>query len=254
VKFGRMNTEDGAKHCEIGEDYVALIEGDIYSDRHEIGPRRPLQGVELLMPVKPSKLLIVLGAFPGARTLEEARTQPPKLAAKLTSSMIAHGETVVIPSWAETPIFAEPEIAVVIGKKVKDASLQEASAAIFGFTCFNDITLLDAIWNGGDYLKAKSLDTFGAIGPWVTTDVTEKDVEGGLSLRNFVNDEVVHEGNTKLFTHSVAETVSQASRLCTLFPGDIISLGTPPDPAPIARGDTVRIEVESVGSVINPVK
>jgi 2-keto-4-pentenoate hydratase/2-oxohepta-3-ene-1,7-dioic acid hydratase in catechol pathway len=160
----------------------------------------------------------------------------------------------VIPSWVESGIFAEPEIAVVIGKTVKDASVEEASAAIFGYTAFNDVTLLDAIRNGGDYLKAKSLDTFGAIGSWVTTDVTEKEIEAGLSLRAFVNDEVVHEGNTKFFTHSVAETVSTASQLCTLFPGDLISLGTPPNPAPIDRGDTVRIEVESVGSVISPVK
>lgn len=188
------------------------------------------------MPLAPSKLLIVLGAFPGARTLEEARAQPPKLATKMISSMIANGESVVIPKWVETPIYAEPEIAVVIGTTVKDGSLEEASAAIFGYTAFNDITLLDAIWNGGDIFKAKSLDTFGAIGSWVTTDVTEKDVEAGLSLRCFVNDELVHEGNTRLFTHSVAETVSQASRLCTLFPGDIISLGTPPDPAPVASG------------------
>jgi 2-keto-4-pentenoate hydratase/2-oxohepta-3-ene-1,7-dioic acid hydratase in catechol pathway len=254
VNVGRMNTEDGVKYCEIGEDYVAVIEGDIFSDRHDVGPRRSRQGVELLMPLAPSKLLIVLGAFPGARTLEEAREQPPKLTGKMISSMIADGETVVVPSWAETPIYAEPEIAVVIGKTVKDASPEEASAAIFGYTAFNDITLLDAVWNGGDFFKAKSLDTFGAIGSWVTTDVTEKDVAAGLALRCFVNDELVHQGNTKLFTHSVAETVSQASRLCTLFPGDIISLGTPPDPEPMVQGGTVRIEVETVGSVSNPVK
>jgi 2-keto-4-pentenoate hydratase/2-oxohepta-3-ene-1,7-dioic acid hydratase in catechol pathway len=254
MNVGRMNTEDGAKYCEIGEDYVAIIEGDVFSESHDVGPHRHLKNVELLMPIQPSKLLVVLGAFPGARTLEEARAQPPKFAAKLISSMIANHDAVVIPSWVESGIFAEPEIAVVIGKTVKDASVEEASAAIFGYTAFNDVTLLDAIRNGGDYLKAKSLDTFGAIGSWVTTDVTEKEIEAGLSLRAFVNDEVVHEGNTKFFTHSVAETVSTASQLCTLFPGDLISLGTPPNPAPIDRGDTVRIEVESVGSVISPVK
>ena len=167
--------------------------------------------------------------------------------------MIANHDTVVIPSWIDKGIYGEPEIAVVIGTTVKDASPEEASAAIFGYAAFNDMTLLEAILNGGDYLKAKSLDTFGAIGSWVTTDVTEKQIESGLSLRGFVNDELVHEGNTRLFTHTVAETVSAASRLCTLFPGDLISLGTPPNPAPIDRGDTVRIEVESVGSVINPV-
>ena len=168
--------------------------------------------------------------------------------------MIANGQTVVIPSWVDKPIYAEPEIAVVIGTTVKDATLKEASASIFGYTAFNDITLLDAIRDEGDYLKAKSLDSFGAIGSWVTTDVTEKEIGVGLSLRCFVNDELVHEGNTKHFTHSVAETVSQASRLCTLFPGDIISLGTPPDPAPITPGDTVRIEVELIGNIISPVK
>jgi 2-keto-4-pentenoate hydratase/2-oxohepta-3-ene-1,7-dioic acid hydratase in catechol pathway len=254
VKYGRMNSEDGPKYCQIGEDYVAVIEGDIYSDRIDVGPRRKLEGVEFLTPIQPSKMLVVLGAFPGARTLEEARAQPPKFAAKLISTMIANREPVVIPSWVEAPIYGEPEIALVIGKTVKDATLAEASAAVFGYTCFNDVTLLDAIYNGGDYLKAKSLDTFGAIGSWVTTDVTEKQIVAGLSLQAYVNDEVVHEGNTKLFTHSIAETVSEASRLCTLFPGDLISLGTPPNPAPIQRGDVVRIEVESVGSVINPVK
>jgi 2-keto-4-pentenoate hydratase/2-oxohepta-3-ene-1,7-dioic acid hydratase in catechol pathway len=254
MKFGRMNTEDGAKYCEIGEDYVAVITGDIFSDHYDVGPHRTSEGVELLMPIQPSKLLVVLGAFPGARTLEEARSQPPKFAAKLISAMIANHEDVVIPGWVEAPIYAEPEVAVVIGQRVKDATPEEASAAIFGYTAFNDLTLLDAIWNGGDYLKAKSLDTFGTIGSWVTTDVTEKEIEAGLSLRAFVNDEAAHEGNTKFFTHSVAEVVSTASRLCTLFPGDLISLGTPPDPAPLARGDTVRIEVESVGSVSNPVK
>jgi 2-keto-4-pentenoate hydratase/2-oxohepta-3-ene-1,7-dioic acid hydratase in catechol pathway len=254
VKIGRMNTEDGAKYCQLGEDYVAVIEGDVYSGRMDVGPRRSLDGVELLMPIQPSKLLVVLGAFPGARTLEEARAQPPKFAAKLTSAMIANHETIVIPGWVETPIYGEPEIAVIIGQTVKDATLAEASAAVFGYTCFNDVTLLDAIWNGGDYFKAKSLDTFGAIGSWVTTEVTEKEIVAGLSLQSFVNDELVHEGNTKLFTHSIAETISEASRLCTLFPGDIISLGTPPNPAAIARGDIVRIEVQSVGSVISHVK
>ncbi len=64
MKFGRMQTEDGAKYCEIGEDYVAVINGDIFSEHHDVGPRRPLKGVELLMPIEPSKLLVVLGAFP----------------------------------------------------------------------------------------------------------------------------------------------------------------------------------------------
>jgi 2-keto-4-pentenoate hydratase/2-oxohepta-3-ene-1,7-dioic acid hydratase in catechol pathway len=254
VQFGRMDTEDGPKYCEIGDDYVAVIEGDIYTDRTAVGPHRPLAGVELLMPIVPSKILVVLGAFPGARTLEEARAVPPKFSAKLISTLIANHGTVVIPGWVEAPIYGEPELAVVIGKTVKDATLAQASDAVFGYTCFNDVTLLDAIRNGGDYFKAKSLDTFGAIGSWVTTDVTEEEIAAGLSLRAFVNDEVVHEGNTKLFTHSIAETVSEASRLCTLLPGDLISLGTPPDPAPIAPGDIVRIEVESVGSVISHVR
>ena len=75
MKIGRVLTQDGAKYCEIGEDDVAIIDGDIFSEHHDVGPRRLRKGVELLMPIQPSKLLVVLGAFPGARTLDAPETE-----------------------------------------------------------------------------------------------------------------------------------------------------------------------------------
>jgi 2-keto-4-pentenoate hydratase/2-oxohepta-3-ene-1,7-dioic acid hydratase in catechol pathway len=254
VRFGRVNSQFGPKYCQFDGDGVCLIEGDIFSEIGDIGPPLPIEDFEVLTPVVPTTLLVVLGAFPGDRTLEEARKQPPKFAAKLTSSLIANHQTIVIPSWVEDPIYVEPEIAVVIGKHLKDVSPQGALDGIFGYTSFNDVTLLQAIRRDSDYLKAKSLDTFGVIGSWVTTELSDQAIADGLALSASVNGEVVHTGNTKFFTHSVAETVSTASQICSLNPGDIISLGTPPGPAEVARGDEVRIEVESIGDVVSVVR
>jgi 2-keto-4-pentenoate hydratase/2-oxohepta-3-ene-1,7-dioic acid hydratase in catechol pathway len=204
----------------------------------------------LLSPVQPGKVLVVLGAFPrGSR--EEARQTPPKFAAKLPSSVVGPGDQVVVPAEIGVAVTVEPELAVVIGSRVRRCSPAEATAAILGFTCSNDVTHLPFIREQSDFLRAKSADTFGPLGPWVDTDLGEEEVAAGLEIRALINNVVVHGGNTADFTHRVGEVVSEASRYYTLEPGDVISLGTPPDPATATVGDTVEIEVERVGSLVN---
>lgn len=249
MKIARVTTPSGPQHCEVHGTQIRLLEGDVFSGGAVPGPLEAFGDRALLVPTTPSKLLVVVGAFPGNRTRAEARQRPPRFSAKLTSSLIASGQPVVRPPWVDGDLHMEPEIAVVIGRRLAAVSPAEAGAGIFGYIAFNDVTFLDAIITESDYFKAKSPETFGVAGTEVETSLTPADLANGLTLRCFVNDHLVHEGNTRDFTYDVLETVSTASQICTLIPGDIISLGTPPNPASAAIGDHVRVEVESVGSL-----
>jgi 2-keto-4-pentenoate hydratase/2-oxohepta-3-ene-1,7-dioic acid hydratase in catechol pathway len=250
---GRIEASGEVHFCAPDGDGVRLLDGSI-AQGFELGESRLEPGeYRQLSPVEPGKILVVLGAFPRDQSREQARLSAPKFAAKLTSTVIAPGDEIVVPDEIGEAVTVEPELAVVIGTRVRRCTPDEALAAVFGYTCFNDATHLPFIREEGDFLRAKSIDTFGPCGPWIDTDLDEREISAGLAITAHVNGEVVHTGNTSEFTHSVAEVVSEASRFHTLEPGDLISLGTPLDPAVASVGDTVRIEVEKVGSLANPI-
>jgi 2-keto-4-pentenoate hydratase/2-oxohepta-3-ene-1,7-dioic acid hydratase in catechol pathway len=253
MRVGRVEAGGDSHFCEPDGDGVWLLEGSI-AEGFTRGSRRLGAGeYRQLSPVQPGKILVVLGAFPLNQSLEEARQTAPKFAAKLPSVVIAPGDDVVVPSEIGDAVTVEPELAVVIGKRARRCSPEEALTAVFGYMCFNDVSHLPFIREQGDFLSAKSIDTFGPCGPWIDTDLAESDIYAGLAITAYVNEVVVHTGNTNEFTHRVGEVVSEATRYATLEPGDVISLGTPPGPVTAKVGDTVRIEVEKVGSLGNPI-
>jgi 2-keto-4-pentenoate hydratase/2-oxohepta-3-ene-1,7-dioic acid hydratase in catechol pathway len=251
VRLGRIEIGGEIRFCEPDGEGVRVLEGTITDGFTRSARRVPGGEGRMLTPVQPRKILVVLGAFPGRRTREEARRSPPRFAAKLVSTLLAQGEPVVVPAEIGESVTIEPELAVVIGRRLRRCTPDEAPAGIFGYTCFNDVTHLPYIREESDFLRAKSVDTFGPMGPWVETGLEESEVQAGLGIRGLVNGIVVHTGNTADFTHSVGEVVSEASRFYTLDPGDIISLGTPPSPATARVGDTVRVEIDGVGSLTN---
>jgi 2-keto-4-pentenoate hydratase/2-oxohepta-3-ene-1,7-dioic acid hydratase in catechol pathway len=232
---------------------VRLLSGSLESGFEAEPGRLSGTGYRILSPVQPGKVLVILGGFARGQSVEEARQTPPRFAAKLPSSLIGPGDEVVVPEEIGTAVTVEPELAVVIGSRVRRCSPEEARSAILGFTCFNDITHLPFIRQQSDFLRAKSVDTFGPLGPWINTELREEDVAAGLPIRALLNGMVVHTGNTADFIHPVSQVVSEASRYYTLEAGDVISLGTPLDPVTANVGDTVCVEVEGVGSLVNNV-
>jgi 2-keto-4-pentenoate hydratase/2-oxohepta-3-ene-1,7-dioic acid hydratase in catechol pathway len=245
MKIGRVDVGGDLHWCEPDGDGVRLLDGSI-TQGFTRGSRRLHAGeYRHLSPAQPGTLLVVLGAF--------RPDLPPELAAKLASTVIAPGADIVVPPEIGDAVTVEPELAVVIGTPIRRASRDDAADAVLGYTCFNDVTHLPFLREQNDILRAKSIDTFGPCGPWIDTDLSEADVDAGLAISAYVNDVLVHSGNTKEFTNRVADVVSEASRFSTLSPGDLISLGTPPGPALARVGDTVRVEIEQVGSLINPV-
>lgn len=211
-----------------------------------------LSEVELLPPVDPARVLIMLGGFLPEGTNERIPGANPWLYPKGARGYVGHGAPVVWPSHVDR-VDAEVEIAIVIGQKAENIEPARAWEAIVGFTCFNDLTAPQFLKQGPDLHRAKSIPGFCSFGPWIRTDLSQRDLDDGLELTARVNGEVVQRGNTRRMRFAVADVVAVASRYTTLQPGDLIALGTPPPAAPVSIGDLVEIEVESIGLLRNTI-
>jgi len=193
-----------------------------------------------------------------AREVELALPERPLLFAKWQSAVIASGEPVVIPAGVEQVDY-EAELAAVIGTRVKGVSAENALEAVAGYTCLNDVSARVLQFADGQWTRAKSLDTFCPIGPHVVPREEVGDPQA-LRIQCRVNGETVQDGSTADMIFGVAELVAYVSETITLEPGDVIATGTPPGVAfgrPDGRylqdGDTVEVEIERIGVLVNPV-
>ena len=121
---------------------------------------------------------------------------------------------------------------------------------ILGYTCFNDVTARDLQKKDGQWTRAKSFNTFAPFGPWIETELDP----GNLNIRTYVNGNKKQDSNTRELLFPVPLLVSFISEVMTLLPGDIIATGTPQGVGPLQPGDTVEVEIESIGTLRNPVK
>ena len=193
-----------------------------------------------------------------AREVELALPERPLLFAKWQSAVIPSGEPVVIPAGVEQVDY-EAELAAVIGTRVKGVSAENALEAVAGYTCLNDVSARVLQFADGQWTRAKSLDTFCPIGPHVVPREEVGDPQA-LRIQCRVNGETVQDGSTADMIFGVAELVAYVSATITLEPGDVIATGTPPGVAfgrPDGRylqdGDTVEVEIERIGVLVNPV-
>ena len=127
--------------------------------------------------------------------------------------------------------------------------------SVLGFTIANDLSERvlqgqDGTFNG-NFTRAKSFDTFCPLGPVIQTNF-EQNPE--LRIKCFVNDELKQDGNTKDMIFSVGEILEFVSSIMTLLPGDVVLTGTPEGVSKVQPGDEIKIEIETIGTLINPVK
>ena len=139
---------------------------------------------------------------------------------------------------------------MVIGTTIKDATEVEATKAIFGYTCANDVTARDLQKIDGQWTRGKSFDTFCPIGPWVVTDVDPSQLDVQLLLNGVVQ----QSSNTRNFITSVPKLVSFISQVMTLFPGDVVLTGTPEGVGPMQPGDEVIVKIATIGQLRNTLK
>jgi 2-keto-4-pentenoate hydratase/2-oxohepta-3-ene-1,7-dioic acid hydratase in catechol pathway len=184
----------------------------------------------------------------------------PILFTKFPSSIIGTGQTI---TWDETltkQVDIEAELGVVIGRRARKVSVEEALEYVFGYTVLNDVSARDLQYGDKQWVRGKSLDTFCPIGPvFVTADeIPDPQV---LHLSSKINDFVLQDSNTREMIFSVAFLVSFLSQAFTLEPGDLIASGTPNGVGMYRKpqiflkdGDVITVEVEKIGTIVNPTK
>jgi len=219
----------------------------------EAGRAVPADEVVWLPPVEPRKVLAVaLNYADHAEELGMKRPVEPVVFLKPPSSLIGHRSPVLYPRGA-TYMHYEGELAVVMGAPCRRVSPERALDYVRGWTAANDITVRDFI-HKDTYrppVKAKGFDTFGPLGPWLV----ERGEDGQIPrwVRTYVNGELRQDGSTSDFIFSVAELIAYLSEFMTLEPDDVILTGTPKGISPIEPGDVVRVEIDGVGALENPI-
>jgi 5-carboxymethyl-2-hydroxymuconate isomerase len=183
----------------------------------------------------------------------------PLLFAKWPNALIGPGESIVLPPLS-SQVDYEAELAVVIGARVRGASVENALEAVAGFVCLNDVTARDLQFADGQWTRAKSFDTFCPVGPVLAPLDAVGDPQR-LRIRCLVNGEVLQDSSTANMVFSVAELIAFASEAIELQPGDLIATGTPAgvgytrEPQRFLRpGDEVTVEIAAIGALTNPVR
>ena len=229
---------------------IAEITGDpLYTKIELTGATHLVEDVRLLAPVIPRSKVVGIGRNYADHAKEMGGEAPaePLMFLIPNTAVVGPNEPVVLPS-VTSEVHYEGELAVVIGRLCKDIEPAEVSKVVFGYTCANDVTARDLQRGDGQWARAKGMDTFCPIGPWIETDLDPAD----LSLRTRLDGAVVQDGTTADMVHDVATLVSHASKAFTLLPGDLILTGTPAGVGPVEGGQRVEVEIEGIGTLSNP--
>ena len=260
------------KYCRYndGESHYGKVVGDVIYELNnapwqggtETGESVNLTDVKLLAPSEPSTI-IGLGKSYSESWIGKVIPKGVRWFIKPPTAAAANGDDVVLPPLLDE-VKVEPELVIVIGKKIKNADEQEAEQAIFGYTVGNDIVgLVDSYHKlQGDPLDMpesilatglKACDGFQPFGPFIYTGIDWKNHNVMLDVEYDNSDETIHhEQNTKTFLYTPAKIVSDISKVLTLSSGDIISTGTIKS-FPVRPGAVVKITIDGMGQLINKI-
>lgn len=242
--------------CVQGEAVVPMAEDPIRAQATAAqpipaGPTLDWGSVGVLAPpVRPSKIVCVGRNYRAhAAELDNDVPEVPLLFLKPPSCLVGHGGDIVYPTGESELVHHEAELAVVMGRRARRVSAEDAGAFILGYSVFNDVTARDLQRRDGQFTRGKGFDTFGPLGPWVDTDFTPRD----QAVTAWVNGAERQRGRLSQMIFGVAELVAFVSRVMTLEPYDVLATGTPAGVGPLAPGDLVEVEVEGLGRLSNHV-
>jgi len=237
----RIGSLEGDRIRDLGED--------LFSGHHVFGHVYQVSKVKLLAPVIPGKI-VGIGHNYRDHALEMGREPPPwpDIFLKPSTSVIGPDDMIELPA-TSTRVEIESELAVVIGKPLRDASVEEAAAAVLGYTIVNDVTARDFQRNDRSWTRGKAHDTFAPLGPCIVTDLDPTD----LLIEGYINNERKQHARTSEMQRGVAELLAFVSGIMTLLPGDVLATGTPKGVSQIVPGDVVEIVIEGIGRLRNSV-
>lgn len=230
-------------------------------------PGRPLELADqtvavarLLAPVCPPNIFAI-GRNYRAHIAETGARIPetPLVFLKATTSVIGPDEPIILPRSAPDEVDFEAELAIVIGRTLRDVVPETAFEGVLGFTCANDVSARDCQRNDKQWSRAKGFDTFCPIGPWIVTpDEIDPD---NCPIRSRLNGQVMQDSNTSNMMRDCRELISFLSQQFTLLAGTLILTGTPEGvgfarkpPVFLRDGDRIEIEIDGIGTLSNPVR
>lgn len=248
VRFLRKNDEP--RWGWIWEEKIGEIQGSPFGEYFRGEAVIPLGSVKLLAPVKPGKIVGIGRNYADhAREHDAAIPEVPLIFLKPATSVIGPGEKIILPQQSSR-VEHEAELAVVIGRRARKVLPAEVPEVVLGYTIGNDVTARDLQRSDGQWTRGKGFDTFCPLGPWIDTEFDAMDA----MITCKVNGELRQMGSTKDMIFHIRQLVTFVSAVMTLEPGDILLTGTPAGVGPIVDGDVVKIEIDGLGELVNPVQ
>lgn len=246
----------------INATTARLIEGDLFGAYRVTDTQKPIE--QLLAPIVPAAILCI-GLNYREHAAESGSEIPlhPVLFIKNPNALNHPGAPIELPDKSDQVDY-EAELVIVIGKTAKNVTRAQALDYVFGYTCGNDVSARD--WqrdktkSGGQWCRGKSFDGFCPLGPWIVTK-DEIPNPNSLAIRSILNGQTMQNSNTSDMIFDVPALIESLSSTMTLSPGTVILTGTPPGvgfarkpPVFLKKGDTIRIEIEKIGALENPLR
>jgi 2-keto-4-pentenoate hydratase/2-oxohepta-3-ene-1,7-dioic acid hydratase in catechol pathway len=250
VRYLRFHHKDLVGYGRLEGDLIRAIEGDLFGTYKVTETTVPFNAARLLVPCLPTKI-VAIGVNYKDHAAEFKKEPPsePLIFLKPPSALLAPEEAIVYPEGVTKRVDYEGELAVVIKKRARHVTPEQAAAAIFGYTCCNDVTARDLQKKDGQWSRAKGFDTFCPLGPVIATDIEPSQ----LRIRTLLNGDIKQDAPVSAMLFDVPTLVSYVSKVMTLLPGDVITTGTPSGVGPMQRGDVVEVWIEGIGRLRNRV-
>lgn len=256
MRWARFEQNGTPTYGVVEGDIIIPVRGSPFDAWERTPARLTFDAVKLLVPVVPPTFYACgMNYAEHVREVAEKVGQAPNLPTqpdigyRANNALIAHGEPIVIPKDATEQVQYEGELVAVIGRKCTGLTRENALSAVMGWTIGNDVS--ERTWQKSDRTmwRAKNTDTFKPMGPWIETDVELE----SLVTRIRLNGQELIAFDTNAMVFGVVDYLVAMTRYLTLYPGDVVWMGTEGATRNMKHGDIIEVEINQIGTLRNPV-
>jgi len=248
--IGRFQKGEEIFYAKVVDGELFRLRGDVFGAPSFDRKPMPGKGLKLLTPVDASKIIAIgLNYADHAREQNKALPKEPLFWFKAPTSLLPDGGKIEVPFPRHRTDY-EAELAIVIGRRVRNITPAAAARYILGYTTAQDISDRTIQNSESQWARAKSFDTFTPLGPYIETKLDPHD----LTIQLFQNGQLRQNSNTSQLIFNCYHLVSFVSTNMTLLPGDVIVTGTPSGVGPIQSGDKLEVRIQGLAPLVNTVK